>query len=50
MGDVFIASADTSAPMKYLHNITTPDRVKDIIREAARVERQRRRVLLREEF
>jgi hypothetical protein len=50
MGDIFIASADTSSPTKYLHNIETPDRVKDLIREAARVERQRRRVLLREEF
>lgn len=50
MGDVYIASADTSTPTKYLHNVETPDRVKDLIREAARVERQRRRVLLREEF
>lgn len=50
MGDVYIASADSSSPVKYLHNVETPDRVKDLIREAARVERQRRRVLLREEF
>lgn len=50
MGDVYIASADTSSPTRFLHNIATPDRVKDLIREAARVERQRRRVLLREEF
>jgi hypothetical protein len=50
MGDVYIASADTSSPTKFLHNVSTPDRVKDLVREAARVERQRRRVLLREEF
>lgn len=50
MGDVYIASADTSSPIRHLHNIATPDRVKDLIREAARIERQRRRVLLREEF
>jgi hypothetical protein len=50
MGDVYIASADTSSPIKHLHNVPSPDRVKDLIREAARVERQRRRVLLREEF
>lgn len=50
IGDVYIASADTSSPIRNLHNITTPDRVKDLIREAARIERQRRRVLLREEF
>lgn len=50
MGDVYIASADTSAPVKYLHNVATPDRVKDLLRESARVERYRRRVLLREEF
>ncbi len=50
MGDVYIAAADASSPTKYLHNVATPDRVKDLIREAARVERQRRRVLLRDEF
>lgn len=50
MGDVYIASADTSSPIRHLHNVATPDRVKDLVREAARVERQRRRVLLREEF
>lgn len=50
IGDVYIASADQSSPIKYLHNVAPPDQVKDIIREAARVERHRRRVLLREEF
>lgn len=50
MGDVYIASADSSSPTRFLHNVATPDRVKDLIREASRVERMRRRVLLREEF
>lgn len=50
IGDVYILSADTSAPTRTLQNIRTPDRVKDMIRESARQERQRRRVLLREEF
>lgn len=50
MGDIFIASADSSSPTRFLHNVTAPDRVKDLIREASRVERMRRRVLLREEF
>ena len=49
IGDVFLASADQSTPVRYLHNVTQPDRVKDLIREASRQERQRRRVLLRED-
>jgi len=50
MGDIYVASGDTSAPVKYLHNVTEPEQVKDMIREASRQERQRRRVMLREEF
>jgi len=50
IGDIYIASGDTSSPTKYLHNISDPERVKDMIREAARQERQRRRVMLREDF
>jgi hypothetical protein len=50
IGDVNILSADTTQPDRTLHNLKTPDRVKDMIRESARQERQRRRVLLREEF
>ena len=49
IGDVYVASADTSAPTKYLHNVREPDRVKDLVREASRQERQRRRVLIRED-
>jgi hypothetical protein len=47
--DIYLASADTSSPAKFLHNIPEPDRVKDLIREASRQERQRRRVLVRED-
>ena len=49
IGDIYLASADSSSPTKYLHNIKGPDRVKDLLREASRQERHRRRVLLREE-
>lgn len=49
IGDIYIASADSSSPDKFLHNITQPDRVKDLLREAARQERHRRRVLVRED-
>ena len=50
IGDIYIASGDTSSPTKYLHNISDPERVKDLIREASRQERERRRVMLREDF
>jgi hypothetical protein len=49
IGDIFIAMSDSSSNTKYLHNISAPDHVKDLLREAARQERQRRRVLLRED-
>lgn len=48
-GDIYIAMSDASVSTKFLHNVTEPDRVKDLLREAARQERQRRRVLLRED-
>ncbi|MEJ7838990.1 MAG: PH domain-containing protein [Thermomicrobiales bacterium] len=48
-GDVFIAMNDASVSTKFLHNVTEPDRVKDLVRDASRQERQRRRVLLRED-
>ena len=50
MGDVYVHSGDASAPTKYLHNISEPERVKNLIREASRQERERRRVMLREDF
>lgn len=49
IGDIYIASADTSTPQKYLHNVKETVRVKDLLREVARQERHRRRVLVRED-
>ncbi|MFL5761315.1 MAG: PH domain-containing protein [Thermomicrobiales bacterium] len=48
-GDIFIHTTDSSAPNYHFWNVTDPDRKKDMIRYAARAERQRRRVLLRDE-
>lgn len=50
MGDIYVASGDSSSPTKYLHNVPEPERIKDLIREASRQERERRRVMLREDF
>ncbi|HEV2127282.1 MAG TPA: PH domain-containing protein, partial [Thermomicrobiales bacterium] len=50
MGDIYVASGDTSTPTKYLHNVVDPERVKDLVREATRQERERRRVFVREDF
>lgn len=50
IGDVYISSADQSSPIRYLHNVKSPDEVKDLLREFSHQERRRRRVLLREEF
>ncbi len=49
IGDIYISSADATTPHKYLLNIKDPVRVKDMVREVARQERHRRRVLLRED-
>ncbi len=49
IGDIYLASADSSSPDRFLHNISQPDRVKDLLREASRQERHRRRVLVRED-
>lgn len=49
IGDIFIETTDATSPEQRLHNVDDPDRVKDLIRAAARAERQRRRVLLRDE-
>jgi hypothetical protein len=49
MGDVWIFSSDTSDPVYRLKNVSDPIRVKDLLRQAGRVERQRRRVILRDE-
>lgn len=50
IGDIYVSSADSSTPRKYLHNIGDPVRVKDMLREAARQERHRRRLLLHEDM
>ncbi len=49
LGDVHIITTDATGPDRRLLNVSNPDRVKDLIRQAARAERQRRRVLLRDE-
>lgn len=49
-GDVTVFSADSSTRQLVLHNVANQDEVKDTIRRAAREERDRRRVLVREEF
>ena len=50
IGDIYIASGDASTPTKYLHNVPDPERIKDLVREATRQERDRRQVMLREDF
>lgn len=49
-GDVDVETADATAPNVAMINVVDPDRVKDLVRQASRTERQRRRVLIREEF
>ena len=48
-GDVRIMTTDRSAPHKWLLSVHDPDQVKDLIRDAARREREYRHVLLRNE-
>jgi hypothetical protein len=49
LGDVNIENTDATSPQFRLHDIANPERIKDMLRQAARLERQRRRVLLRDE-
>lgn len=49
-GDITIYMTDASSPEKVLHNVVGPERVKDLIRQAVRRERQRRRVIIREDM
>ena len=49
LGDVRLETTDASTPEPQIKDIQNPERVKDLIRQAARAERQRRRVLLRDE-
>lgn len=49
LGDVRLETTDASTPEPQIKDIQNPERVKDLVRQAARAERQRRRVLLRDE-
>jgi Bacterial PH domain/zinc-ribbon domain len=49
LGDIGIETTDATAPEVELRDVKDPNRVKDIVWQAARIERQRRRVLLRDE-
>jgi Bacterial PH domain/zinc-ribbon domain len=49
MGDIGVETTDATSPDIKLTDISDPNRVKDLIWHAARIERQRRRVLLRED-
>lgn len=49
LGDVRLETTDATTPEPQMKDIKAPERVKDIVRQAARAERQRRRVLLRDE-
>lgn len=49
-GDITVYMTDASSPEKVLHNVVGPERVKDLIRQAVRRERQRRRVMVREDM
>jgi len=49
MGDIGVETTDATSPDIKLTDIKDPNRVKDLIWHAARIERQRRRVLLRED-
>ena len=49
LGDVRLETTDSTTPESQINDVTNPERVKDMVRQAARNERQRRRVLLRDE-
>jgi hypothetical protein len=49
MGDIGVETTDATAQGVELKDIKDPNRVKDLVWQAARIERQRRRVLLRED-
>lgn len=49
VGTVQVEGTDVTAPNASLRKVRQPDHVKDLVRAAARAERQRRRVLLRDE-
>lgn len=49
LGDVRLETTDASTPDPQIKDVQNPERVKDLVRQASRAERQRRRVLLRDE-
>jgi hypothetical protein len=49
MGDIGVETTDATSPDIKLKDVSDPNRVKDLIWHAARIERRRRRVLLRED-
>lgn len=49
LGQVNIYSSDASTPVYSMHDVPHPEHVKDMIRQGSRIERQRRRVILRDE-
>jgi hypothetical protein len=49
LGDIRLETTDASRPEPDIKDVKNPERVKDMIRLASRAERQRRRVLLRDE-
>ena len=49
LGDVRLETTDATTPASQVTDVQNPERVKDLIRQASRTERQRRRVLLRDE-
>jgi hypothetical protein len=49
-GDISVETTDSTAPVTTLINLPDPDRIKDLIRAASRADRQRTRVLVREDM
>ncbi len=50
IGDITCYTSDTTSPQKILHNIRDAEGVKDLVRSAVRRERERRRVMVREDM
>ncbi len=50
IGDIVVFSSDTSTPQKVLYNVRNPIEVREMIRKAVYEERERRRLLYREEM
>ena len=49
IGHVYLYSSDASTPMYTLFDVPHPESVKDMVRRGSRLERDRRRVILRDE-